>query len=96
MSMPHVLTQAVRRFVRAAPILFALALFAPMTGCYATVRPHGYYDSGYYVGGGYRGPDRYYYPRARYRSYRAPDYYRGHGHHHHHHREHRHYRDRRW
>lgn len=74
-------------------------LFGPMSACYAHVRPSGaYYSEGYYVGRGYRAPDRYYYPRERYRYYRAPDtyyrggYHRGYGghHHHHHHREHHH------
>jgi hypothetical protein len=70
-------------------------LFGPMSACYARVRPAGayYYQDDYYIRGGYRGPDRYYYPRERYRYYRAPDtYYRDHGrhHHHHHHREHHH------
>jgi hypothetical protein len=81
------------RLARAAPLLIAAALaFGPMSGCYARVRPSGYYGGGGY----YRGPDRYNYPRARHRYYRAPDpYYRGHGRHHHHHDRH-HHRHHRW
>jgi len=81
------------RLARAAPLLIAAALaFGPMSGCYARVRPAGYYYGG---GGYYRAPNRYYYPRERYRYYRAPDpYYRGYGRHHHHH--HRHHHHPRW
>lgn len=68
-------------------LVMGALLFGPMSACYAHVRPAGaYYSEGYYVGRGYRSPDRYYYPRERYRYYRAPDtYYRGYGGHHHHH-----------
>jgi hypothetical protein len=87
-------THAIRSVARAAlALVVAALLFGPMSGCYATARP-GYYSSGYYGGRGYRGPDRYYYPRERHRHYRAPDAYRG-GYGRHHHREH-HHRHPRW
>lgn len=101
MFKPRVENKFLGRFAR-APLLLLLAalMFAPLTGCYAHARPAGiYYSEGYY--GGYRRPYRGYYPRERYRYYRAPDYYRGggyhHRHHHHHHGgHHRHHRGPRW
>jgi hypothetical protein len=92
---PRIENHVPGRFARLARLLVVGALmFGPMSACYAHVRPSGaYYSDGYYVGRGYRAPDRYYYPRERYRYYRAPGY--GH-HHHHHHREHRHHHGPRW
>jgi hypothetical protein len=76
---PRVENHVPGRFARWARLLVVGALlFGPMSACYAHVRPAGAYYGDYYTGGGYRGPDRYYYPRERYRYYRAPDtYYRG-------------------
>jgi hypothetical protein len=85
-------TRSLGRAARFVVLAALLAAPMSMSACYATVRPGAPYSSGYYVGRGYRGPDRYYYPRERYRYYRAPDpYYRGGGHRHHRHHHHHHH-----